>query len=283
MKRRHFIAGTLAAAATSSFAQPRLPMSKVKMSIHFLRHATFVLEVGDVKILVDPMLSDKDAMDPVKGAAVEARIPMVPPPIGQSELQELLLSIDLILITHTHRDHWDKRAQELIRKEKPILCQPGDEKTIGDQGFTNVKVCEPKSQFAGLTIHRTDGKHGTGEIGKRMGKVSGFVIEIRNTRLYIAGDTIWCPEVSQAIELHKPDAIVVNAGAAQLLEGGPITMTANDVISVCQKAPDAKVIAVHMETVNHCLLTRPKLKEALMSARLQSQCIIPADGETISA
>jgi hypothetical protein len=33
--------------------------------------------------------------------------------------------------------------------------------------------------------------------------------------LYIAGDTIFCKEVKDALDNYKPDIVVVNAGAAQ--------------------------------------------------------------------
>ena len=50
----------------------------------------------------------------------------------------------------------------------------------------------------GLSIARTGGQHGTGEIALELAPVSGFVIGCP----YIAGDTIWCREVEEAIASH---------------------------------------------------------------------------------
>jgi L-ascorbate metabolism protein UlaG (beta-lactamase superfamily) len=97
----------------------------------------------------------------------------------------------------------------------------------------------------------------------------------------VAGDTIWCPEVEEALDAHVPDVVVVNAGAARFLEGEPITMTAEDVAKVCHALPDALVIAVHMEAINHCLLTRDDLKEEMQKEGLAERVRIPADGETL--
>ena len=97
--------------------------------------------------------------------------------------------------------------------------------------------------------------------------------------LYIAGDTIWCGEVQDALREHRPAVVVVNAGAAQFLEGEPITMTADDVIATCQAARASKVVAVHMEAINHCLLTRADLGFQLEAARVMESVVIPADGE----
>ena len=75
--------------------------------------------------------------------------------------------------------------------------------------------------------------------------------------------------------------MVLNAGAAQFLVGDPITMTADDVAAVCRAAPAARVVAAHMEALNHCRLTRAALREALEVAGLSAQVSIPADGERL--
>jgi L-ascorbate metabolism protein UlaG (beta-lactamase superfamily) len=134
-----------------------------------------------------------------------------------------------------------------------------------------------------IVFTRTGGRHGTGEIGQKMGPVSGFVLQAAGEpTLYIAGDTIWCEEVAQALTTHQPDVTVVNAGAAQFLTGDPITMTAENVCQVCRALPKTRVIAVHMEAINHCLLTRRQLRERLEQERVSAQVVIPADGEIIT-
>ena len=50
---------------------------------------------------------------------------------------------------------------------------------------------------------------------------------------------------------------------------------------VCHALPGALVIAVHMEAVNHCLLTRDDLREKLQKEGLAERVRIPADGETL--
>lgn len=87
--------------------------------------------------------------------------------------------------------------------------------------------------------------------------------------------------MEEALDAHEPDVVVVNAGAARFLEGDPITMTAEDVAGVCRAAPEALVVAVHMEAINHCLLTRAELGEELRRAGLADRVEIPADGETL--
>lgn len=251
------------------------------IEIHFLRHATLIIRVGGVAFLVDPMLSEKNAMDPVANSRNVIRIPMVDLPFTGSVLKKLLSEVDAIIVTHTHRDHWDAKAQELLDKKIPVICQPTDVDKLNGQGFINLIPVGQDAAFQGLKIYRTGGQHGTGEIGQRMGNVSGFIIEFQNKKIYIAGDTIWCSEVEEALKKHTPDVVVLNTGAAQFDQGDPITMTADDVITAIHTLPSAIMIAVHMETVNHCSLTRNDLRKALEENNVSGNCLIPVDGEKI--
>jgi L-ascorbate metabolism protein UlaG (beta-lactamase superfamily) len=162
-----------------------------------------------------------------------------------------------------------------------LFAQPPDAKKFGDQGFTNVRPIETAALEA-IRITRCGGEHGRGEVGQRMAPVSGFVLAAPGwPTVYIAGDTVWCPEVARVIETHRPSVIVVNAGAAQFLEGGPITMDVPDVLQVCEAAPTATIVAVHMEAINHCLLTRAGLEQAIAASNRRPRVRIPADGETM--
>jgi L-ascorbate metabolism protein UlaG (beta-lactamase superfamily) len=249
------------------------------MQIHFLRHATFILKLKDIQLLVDPMLSPAESMDPIRGAASMKRIPMVELPLNMEELNRALSQVKAVLITHRHQDHWDAHAKALLSKDIQLFCQPEDEARIKADGFKNVAPIQSEHVWEGITLNRTGGRHGTGEIGIKMGRVSGFVLRTEGEpTLYIAGDTIWCPEVTDAIQSHKPDVIVVNAGGTRFLTGGPITMTANDVASVCRARPEARVLAVHMEAVNHCVLTREELRQFMAKEKLMEQVGIPSDG-----
>lgn len=249
--------------------------------VQLIRHATLLLTINGKKILVDPMLSAKEAMDPVQQAGNQFRIPMVELPFDHATLLSMLSSLDAVLITHLHRDHWDQEAASLLNKSLLLFCQPGDDTTLLQQGFTNVNTIDNRVQWEGIDIFRTGGQHGTGEIGKKMGNVSGFVFKWKDHSLYIAGDTIYCEEVIQALNEHQPATIVLNAGGAQFLTGDPITMTPADITKVKLQIPEASVICIHMDTVNHCFISRKDLRESLAGQGI-SEVKIPLDGEIMS-
>lgn len=249
------------------------------MQVQLVRHATLRVPVAGHTFLVDPMLGAKDSMEPIQNAGNSLRIPMVELPFSPAEI---LKDVDAVLVTHTHRDHWDAAATEAVPKTLPIFCQPEDETKFREWGYTDVRRVVTEAEFGGVAIHRSAAQHGTGEIGRKMAPVSGFVLKANGEpTLYIAGDTIYCPEVESSIALHHPDVAVVNAGAAQFLEGGPITMTALDVSKVCRASAEMTVIAVHMEVINHCLLRRDELDRELRNFRLRERVVIPEDGEIV--
>lgn len=185
------------------------------------------------------------------------------------------------MVTHLHRDHWDVAAQSLVNKNKLIFCQPGDSDKIKEQGFKNVQPIGTSIDWEGIAISRTNGQHGTGEIGKKMGIVSGFVFKHQEKSVYLAGDTIWCDDVEKALLEFKPDVTILNAGGARFLTGDPITMTPDDIIQVHEKSLATKIIAVHMDTVNHCFIKRADLAEALAEKKPALKILIPGDGEEI--
>lgn len=251
------------------------------MRLRLIRHATLFVEYNGRTLIVDPMLDDAGARPAIQNSPNPRQNPLVSLP---ESVEDIARGVDSILVTHTHSDHWDGKAIQLLPKNVPFFGQSEDQGKFHSQGFANAQPVTRSLTWNGIEITRTGGQHGTGEIGKAMAPVSGFALRAQGEpTLYIAGDTIWCEEVDASIQQHRPDVVVVNTGAAQFLEGDPITMTADDVIRTCQAAPQAQVVAVHMEAINHCLLTRADLAFQLEAARVIQQVAIPNDGDWINS
>ncbi|QJW48774.1 MBL fold metallo-hydrolase [bacterium BFN5] len=188
--------------------------------------------------------------------------------------------MDAVLLTHIHRDHFDDQAAAILPKNLPVFCQPEDQVKLRELEFTDVIAITDRFEWQGIQLFRTGGQHGTGEIGQKMGPVSGYSLKASDEPcLYIAGDTIWCQPVAQALAAYNPDYIILFGGEARFNEGQPITMGKHDIEQVAIHAPLAQIAVVHMEAFNHCLLQRDELKNYLQTQGLQERVSVPDDGE----
>lgn len=251
------------------------------MNITQIRNATLIIEYGGQRLLVDPFLAPKGAYPAFPNTPhAELRNPLVELPMDIEEI----IQADAVIVTHLHLDHFDDTAKSVLPKEIRIIAQnEQDAQAIRDAGFHHVEAMNDHTSLGGVRLQRTAGRHGTGEIGERMGKVSGFVLSYSGEKtLYVAGDTIWCDEVDAAIQQHRPDAIVVNGGAAQFLIGDPILMTKEDIYRTHQTSPESIIISSHMEAVNHCLLSRQELRSYAQEKGIMDHIIVPEDGQVIT-
>ncbi len=258
------------------------------MQYQHIRNATAKIQYGDKTFLLDPYLAPKGSYAGFAGTVNStARNPL----IDMTQPVETVLSgVDAIILTHTHADHWDEAAQKLITKDTPIFVQnAGDAAIVRKQGFTDVRVVGKNTAFGTVKLSKTGGQHGTDgmysnpQMAELLGDAMGVVFQAPNEQtLYVVGDTIWNSAVEQALTDYQPKVIVMNTGYAKLanMDGGIIMGTA-DVSRVYQRAPQANIITVHMDAVNHTTVSSQDMRQYVQKNNMTDRVSVPKEGETL--
>lgn len=248
------------------------------MELQLIRNATMRLTYAGHLILTDPYLGPKHAYRTLGGREQNPTVELPCTP------EETVRGVEVALISHLHNDHFDPPAQEILRKDVALFCQPDDTERIRAMGFQHIQPIAERAEWNGLTIIRTTGTHGTGTWGERLNPVSGFVLKAPGEpTVYWCGDTIWYEPVRDAISEHRPDVIITHSAGAVLEDSGPIVMDEAQTVAVCRHAPDARVVAIHLEALDHCPVTRTGLRAYADRYGIEAkQLLIPADGDTLT-
>lgn len=146
------------------------------MKVAFAGHSTTLVELDGVRVLSDPLF--RSAL-----LHLQRHAPLV-------DLKRFG-SPEILLISHSHLDHLDKRSLKLIDKSTHAIVPSDSAKLMRAQGFTNVTGVSAGDELesAGLTVRAVHADHG----GKRMpwnetAETIGFIVE-GSQSFYYAGDT----------------------------------------------------------------------------------------------
>lgn len=259
------------------------------MKITHLRNATVIVQMGDNRILVDPMLAAQYALPPLRFLdGKRQRNPIVELP---AQAEAALESVTHCLITHCqkgHFDHLDRAGKRWLReKQIPVICTPHDAGFLRQRGLNAQPLPADHhhpSPFLGGTISTVPCTHGEGWVGKLMEHGVGYLIELLGEpSLYLAGDTILTPGIRAFVTDRQPGVSVIPAGGARFDVGQDIIMGIDEVIAFTRLLLPSQgmVIANHLEALSHCPVKRKDLVEAATSAGVMSRMRIPQDGETV--
>ncbi|WP_373863031.1 MBL fold metallo-hydrolase, partial [Klebsiella quasipneumoniae] len=128
----------------------------------------------------------------------------------------------------------------------------------------------------------SDRTYAVSAMAERLGEACGVVFRHPQEKtLWLVGDTLWRPEIeADMLRLH-PDVVVLNAGYAHVIGFGPIIMGKEDVLKAHFTLPEAHIVAIHLEAVNHCLLSCEELREYVEDNQIADVVSIPQDGESL--
>lgn len=264
---------------TTAFAQTRKTSS-----LQLVRNATVVFNYAGREFLIDPMLAPQGAYSGFEGTVnSHLRNPLVELPFAVDQL----LQPDAIVVTHTHLDHWDEAAMKLLPKKIPLFAQDQVDATcIRAAGFQDVRILSDSSFFEGVNLkkiavqHGSDAAYANAQLAEVLGKVSGVFFNRKGLKsVYLVGDGVWTRDFENQLRQLQPDVVVINTGFAQLEGFGAMIMGKEDVGKIHQLLPQSTIICIHMEAVNHCVLSRKELLNYIHAKELSNWVIVPQDGE----
>jgi L-ascorbate metabolism protein UlaG (beta-lactamase superfamily) len=247
------------------------------MKIRLIRNATLRITYAGKEFIIDPFLLPKDTIPSFAGISNNPTVGLPCSP------EEVVDGVEMAIVSHMHPDHFDQLAAQLLPVDITLFCQPGDEHMIRQFGITGATPIIDSTLWEGISITRTDGQHGSGVWAQHMGNVSGFIFQANDEpTVYWAGDTILYDGVRQVLSEINPEVIITHSGGAQMQGSGPIIMDAEQTVSICLENPDTKVVAVHLEALDHCPITRSQLRSLAQNSNIpDGRLLIPQDGETI--
>lgn len=173
----------------------RLP-DGVKLT--WLGHATFLLDTGDARILIDPWVQNN--------------------PACPDELKDLG-SLDAMLITHAHFDHIGDAVEIAKARSPQVVAIPETATWLGSKGVENTIDMNKGGtvQVAGVKAHMVHAVHSCGITdGDQVlygGEAAGFVVELNDGfKLYHSGDTAVFSDMAIIGRLLEPDIALLPIG-----------------------------------------------------------------------
>ncbi|KSU80932.1 L-ascorbate metabolism protein UlaG, beta-lactamase superfamily [Fictibacillus enclensis] len=183
----------------------RLKENRSIHSITWIGHSTFLLQVGGLNILTDPVWAPK--------MGLQKRL--TAPGLSAGQLPD----IDLVLISHGHYDHLDFNSIKQLKGKISFYVPAGLKGLFRKKGYQAVTEANWWEEFVerGLKIMFVPAQHWSRRSAFDMNTShwGGWVIEDLKTgeSVYFAGDTGYFRGFRDIGERLKPDTVLMPIGA----------------------------------------------------------------------
>jgi L-ascorbate metabolism protein UlaG (beta-lactamase superfamily) len=220
-------------------------------SIVFIGTATALIRYAGFTLLTDPnFIHIHEQVDLGYGLSATRQ---TNPAMEIHELPPL----DLVLLSHFHKDHFNQVAERELDKALPIVTTPEAAEALRQRGFVALHALETWADVAiskgdaRLRITAMPGRHGPPVVSLALPEVMGSILEFqsgasdRGFRMYITGDTLVI-DALQEIPRRYPeiDLALLHLGGTRIL-GILLTMDAEQGVEVLQVGKPKRAIPIH--------------------------------------
>lgn len=170
-----------------------------RMQVTWVGHATFLVQIGGMNILTDPIFSER--CSPVSFVGPKR---VVPPALPLAELPP----IDAVVISHNHYDHLDASTIDRLGNRPRYFVPLGLKAWLAERKISNVTELDwwQPAPLGALTVHCVPARHFSGRslFDRNETLWAGWVMASTDDRLFFAGDTGYSPHFAQIGERLGP-------------------------------------------------------------------------------
>lgn len=257
-----------------------------KGSIFFVGTATVILRYAGFTILTDPnFLHAGDHVHLGYGLTAER---LTNPAMEIEQLPPL----DFVVLSHYHGDHFDRIAEERLRKDVPIVTTEHAASELKDKGFTAPVALDTwdavtvEKGGARVRVTSMPGRHGPPVVEKFLPPVMGSMLEFESAagraalRLYITGDTLVFDDLNEIPKRYPDiDLGLFHLGGTTIM-GILLTMDAEQGVEAVKIINPRKVIPIHYNDYEVFKSPLEDFKRAADAAGLAERMIYLSHGET---
>ena len=216
-------------------AEPLFPkLKKDEIAITWIGHASFLIQTSKMNILIDPNWA--------KWLKVVKRVKM--PGLRIHDLP----NIDLVLITHAHFDHLDRRTLRKIALDQPIVVPFEVGNLVHDLGFRTVNELDywQSFQIGPVKITLTPCHHwGARMLHDSHRGFGGYVIELAGRSVFHCGDTAYFSGFKEIGERLPVDIALLPIGAYDAPSGRDVHMNPEEAVQAFIELGAKKLVPMH--------------------------------------
>lgn len=255
-------------------------------TIFFIGTATVLLRYGGFTILTDPNFLHK-------GEQVHLGYGLKSERLTEPAIQiDQVPTLDYILLSHLHEDHFDRVAMHKLDKTLPIITNPRAAQELKKKGFIRsygINTWQAFTAYKGeVAIRMTalPAQHAPGPLKALLPPVMGTMLEFQSPadqtrlRLYISGDTLMHNQLKEIPRRFSSiDLALLHLGGAKIM-GVLVTMDDKQGVQVLKLMAPHRTLPLHFDDYTVFKSPLEKFKQAVRDAHFEDKVIYLDRGQT---